>query len=248
MHRTFLPIALLSASLLSACMSAPTGGSSKPSLWSEGGVSANLVLGDAKDVSFGRAQTSFMNINGTSQYAKQPMRFTASLGNSEAAQAVKAKGQPLYIYAATKLLMETVDKGKPGVKTGGVSLEGTACEGYRFVLHPGNNYSVDIYAEPKIRIRSTTRADTIIGRYSSDWAATRVEAFSDVIAIRSKPFMVVEYGDRYINAVNYGPAVAVTRDFDKACTLKQSKEAFKSKGNRKNRSGNIVQSAPRAPR
>lgn len=248
MRRTFLPLALLSASLLSACMSAPSGGAKKPSLWGEGGVSVGLTLGDAKDISFGKAQTKFMNINGTSQYAKQPMRFTASLGDSEAAQAVKAEGKPLYVYAATKLLMETIDKGKPGTKTGGANLEGTSCEGYKFVLHPGNNYSVNIYAEPKIRIRSTTRADTILGRYSDDWTATRVEAFSALMAIRSKPFMVVKYGDRYINPVNYGPALAVSHEFDRDCTLEQSKAAFKSKGKTKNRYGNVVQRAPKAPR
>ena len=177
-------------------------GSSSPgafansSLFGEDGVTAKIELGDAKNPTIAKGRTSFLNITSTSQLVNQPMRFTASLGNSVSAKKVKAERKTLYVYVGTKLLLEVVSKGKPGVKTGGINLEGQACEGYKFVLYPGNDYRVSIYAEPQIRIRSKSRANTVFGTHKDDWTASRAESFAGVIAIRTKPFMVVEKGKR----------------------------------------------------
>ena len=236
---------LISALLLSACGSPSSGPVSRASLMGEGGVTVDIKLGDAKNSTIASGRTGLMNITSTSQFVQQPMRFTASLGNSTAAQKVRAEGKTLYVYAATKLLLEVTEKGRKGIKEGGINLEGSSCEGYKFVLYPGNNYSVSLYAEPKIRIRNKSRADTPFGKHTDDWVASSREAFSSVIAVRSKPFMVVGYGDRYMNPVNYGPAVTVSHEFDRSCTLSASKEFFKSKGREKNKSGNVVRRAPK---
>ncbi|THD76296.1 hypothetical protein E7681_00185 [Thalassobius vesicularis] len=247
MFRSLRSIALLSTLTLAACGAGPSGAPARDSLTGEGGVKVSLTLGDAKNQTTKRTATGFMNITATTQYATQPMRFTAELGNSEAAKKIKAKGEALYVYAGTQLRMDVVSNGKKRVKKGGVNLEGKTCEGYTFVLYPGNNYRVSVYAEPKIRIRDKTRADTILGKYSEDWYGTSIEGYAHVAAIRTRPFMVVEYGARYINPKNFGPAVVVSREFDKDCTLNAYKPYFKSAGNQKNKYGNVVRRAPKAP-
>lgn len=215
---------------------------------STSGINVSFETGEPGNLTDSGFTSQFMNMTSASQYAEIPMRFRTSLGNSPAADYIRANGTPVFVYATTQLKLATVDN-EPGAKsreyTKGVRFEKSTCDGYRFVLYPGNNYSIAMAAEQRVEIRSKNRSNISAGIFSvsssNDWKVTGARPVTTVSAVRLEPFMILNYGARYKNPINFGPAHVVSRAISTDCTYQAHRDFFKGEGN------GPVQSAPGAP-
>lgn len=212
------------------------------------GIVVNFETGAPGNLTDSGFTSRFMNMTSTSQYAEIPMRFNASLGNSPAADYIRQTGTPVYVYATTQLKLATIDNKPDAVSrdyTKGVRFQKSTCDGYKFVLYPGNNYSLSMAAEQRVEIRSKNRSNIDAGIFSvsssNDWKVTGARPVTSVSAVRLQPFMVLNYGARYKNPLNFGPAHVVSRAISDDCVLEEQRDFFKSEGS------GPVQSAPGAP-
>lgn len=198
-------------------------------------VTSNLEFGTPGSTKQSSFTTGFMNMTSTSQKIEQPMRFTATLGNSPAARFIKNARLPVYVYAQTQMELKRLNNktGKTSSYTRGVRIEKAHCDGYKFVLSPENNYSIQFQGSQSIEIRSKGSSSLGAGilsvSSSKDWEIRDGRGTASTKAVRSKPFMVIESGGRYKGVPGWAPIHVAPYGKSKSCTYSAHKPYFKGK-------------------
>ncbi len=146
-----------------------------------GGIETRVFVkpnGERKTSSF---NTTFFNMGFTSQNLPATFNIVVDLGNSPAAQKIKAEGKPVYSYIRPRYqVWRKYGTKEPRGKVMKVILPDTGlCDGYYVVLHPGNNYQRSWTYNRDVEVRSkTTGADMGIwgsGLGAQDWVAMSID-------------------------------------------------------------------------
>ena len=145
------------------------------------GIKTTTTTGAASGAKNTGFNTKFFNMGFSGTEVNVPMTVTVDLGNSPAAQKIRAEKTPVYTYVRPRyeLSIRNNKSKREYKKERRFNLPNTSlCDGYYVILHPGNNYkrSWSLNEKVEIREKSTGIDAGIWGNSlgSSDWEARAI--------------------------------------------------------------------------